>query len=46
MDICESGDILNMHLQSVGVSKSGPGAFHGALLNKNLPLFLCLLIKN
>jgi hypothetical protein len=28
------------------LSKSGPGAGHGGPINKNLPLFLCLLIKN
>jgi hypothetical protein len=26
--------------------KRGQRAFHGALVNKNLPLFLCLLIRN
>jgi hypothetical protein len=43
--------LLKMEGQvEMGVSKSGPGAgqagSHGGPINKNLPLFLCLLIKN
>jgi hypothetical protein len=36
----------SMNIVGADVLKSGLRAFHGAPVNKNLPLFLCLLIRN